>query len=154
LIEEARKMAEAEGMKGKFVGGTSQIWASMGILINKKRVNAKNCGQIIARWAKEFQRDGGGKDISEYRVGKEKRSINKMGELQIQWPTSVDRRKEIDFLIAVSTKPRFGQSGKAKYPSSNEIAATVRSDSTRRYFVNNLLYAITTFQDNSVINLL
>jgi len=159
LICEARIVAKAEGMECKFVGGANPIWAAMGILINKKKVDQKTYEQIISRWAKEFEIDGGGKDTSEYRVGKEKLSINKNGELQIHWPTSVNRGeesriKEIDFLIAASTKPKYQQKGNTKYPSSTQIATSVRNDLTRRYFMNNFHYRITTFQDNSVINLL
>jgi hypothetical protein len=159
LIGEARMMAKAEGMKCKFVGGTNPIWASMGILINKKKVDQKIYEQILSRWAKEFKTDGGGKDSSEYRVRKEKLSISKKGELQIQWPNSVDkgeesRIEEIDFLIAASTKPKYQQQGNTRYPSSNEIATSVRNDLNRRYFMNNFQHRITTFQDNSVINLL
>ena len=76
LISEARMMAQAEGMKCKFVGGTNPIWASMGILINKEKVDQKIYEQIILRWAKEFKTDGGGKDTSEYRAGK-----RQMGEI-------------------------------------------------------------------------
>ena len=152
-------MAKAEAMKYKFVGGTHPIWASMGILINKKKVDQKVCDQILSRWAKEFKTDGGGNDSSEYRVGKEKLSISKKGELQIQWPNSVDKgeqskMEEIDFLIATSTKPKYQQQGDTKYPSSNEIAASVKNDLSRRYFINNFQNRITTFQDNSIINLL
>ncbi len=157
LIGEARMMAKAEGMKSKFVGGTNPIWASMGILINKKKVDQKIYEQILLRWAKEYKTDGGGKDSSEYRVGKEKLSISKKGELQIHWPNSFDkgeesRIEEIDFLIAASTKPKNQQQGNTKYPSSNEIATSVRNDLNRRYFMNNFQHRITTFQDNSVIN--
>lgn len=157
LIGEARMMAKAEGMKSKFVGGTNPIWASMGILINKKKVDQKIYEQILARWTKEYKTDGGGKDSSEYRVGKEKLSISKKGELQIHWPNFFDkgeesRIEEIDFLIAASTKPKYQQQDNTKYPSSNEIATSVRNDLTRRYFMNNFQHRITTFQDNSVIN--
>jgi hypothetical protein len=159
LIQEARVMARAEGMKCKFVGGKNPIWASMGILINKKRVDQKTYGRIISRWANEFKTDGGGKDTSEYRVGKEKLSINQKGELKIQWPESVDRNeepriKETDFLIAASTKPKYQQQGITKYPSPIEIANSVNNDSERCYFLRNFHHRITTFQDNSVINLL
>lgn len=157
LIGEARLMSKAEGMKSKFVGEANEIWASMGILINKKKVNQKIYEQILSRWTKEYKIDGGGKDSSEYRVGKEKLSISKKGELQIHWPHSFDkgeesRIEELDFLIAASTKPKYQKEGNTKYPSSNEIATSVENDLNRRYFMNNFQHGITTFQDNSVIN--
>lgn len=159
LVSEARMMARAEGMQCNFVGGINPIWASIGILTNRNKVDQKLYERIISRWAKELRADGGGKDTSEYRVGKEKLSINNKGELQILWPTSVVEGEkggiqELDFLIAASTKPKYEQQGKTKYPSPTEIAASVRRDSGRRYFMNNFHHRITTFQDNLVINLL
>jgi len=131
LISEARMMAKAEGMCSRFVGRTNSIWASMGIMINKKKVKPEICEVILSRWAKEFKDDGGGQDISEYRVKKEKLSITRKGELQITWPKSIDtdeesKIKEVDFLIATSTKPKYQQFGITKYPSSNEIAHSVK----------------------------
>jgi hypothetical protein len=128
-------------------------------LINKEKVGQKVYEQILSQWANEFKTDGGGTDNSEYRVRKEKLSISKKGELKIQWPNSVDsgeksRIEEIDFLIATSTKPKYEQQCISRYPSSNEIAKSVRNDLNRRYFVNNFKHRISTFQDNSVINLL
>lgn len=159
LICEARMMSKAEGMECKFIGGTNQIWGTMGILINKQKVDSKTSGQILSRWVKELRADGGGKDTSEYRVGKEKLSINKKGELQINWPTPVNRSDEkriqgIDFLIAASTKPKYQQPGNVKYPTSTELATSVRNDLNRCYFINNFQHNITTFQDNAVLNIL
>ena len=159
LICEARMMSKAEGMKCKFIGGTNQIWGTMGILINKQRVDPKTIRQIVSRWKNELRGDGGEKDTPEYRVGKEKLSINKKGELQINWPTPVKmsdekRIQEMDFLIAASTKPKYEQKGNVKYPTSTELAKSVRNDLNRCYFINNFQNSITTFQDNAVLNLL
>lgn len=159
LICEARMMSKAEGMECKFIGGTNQIWATMGILINKHKVDLKTSGQILSRWVKKLRADGGGNDTSEYRIGNEKLSINKKGELQIRWPTPVDRGdekriQEIDFLIAASTKPKYQQQGTVKYPTSTELAKSVRNDLNRCYFINNFKHNITTFQDNTVLNIL
>jgi len=158
LISEARMMAEAEGMNSKFIGGKNNIWGSMGILINKNKVAKDLVGKILTRWLKDFKADGVGRDTSEYRVGKEKISITKNGELQINWPKAFDdidnsKIDEIDFLIAASTKPKYEISDQKKYPSASEIAQLVRNDTNRRYFINNFFNRITTFQDVSVINL-
>lgn len=159
LICEARRMSNAEGMKCKFIGEGNQIWGTMGILINKQRVDSKTIGQILPRWENELRGDGGGKHTSEYRVGKEKLSINKKGELQINWPTPVKRSdekriQETDFLLVASTKPKHKQKGNVKYPTPTELAESVRNDLKRCYFINNFQNSITTFQDNAVLNLL
>ena len=157
LICEARMMAKAEGMECGFVGKKSDgIWASMGILINK-RVPPKTKKQIISRWAKELNND---EDTSKCRIPRKKLSINKDGELQIDWPTSFYRAEQstidegIDFLIATSTKSKkYRGNSHTKYPSPAEIAKKVtQNDLQRRYFMNNWYYRITTFQDNSVID--
>ncbi len=157
LISEARKMSEAEGMKNKFIGGNRNVWGSMGILINKEKIKKNLTEKILKRWSTTFKADGGGKDTREYRVGREKLSITKNGELQIKWPKSVNpndraRIKEFDFLLATSTKPKHKVSGQIKYPSPDEIAESVKNDTTRYYFINNFMCNITTFQDNMIIN--
>jgi len=38
LVSEARKMSEAEGMKNRFIGENKDIWGSMGILVNKDKI--------------------------------------------------------------------------------------------------------------------
>jgi hypothetical protein len=162
LICEGRMMAGAEGMKNGFVGKNKegQIWASLVILFNRKKgVDPGIHNSVLAQWTKEFEADGGGHDTSEYRVGKEKSSITKKGELQISWPNSVDPKdapkvNAFDFLIATSTKPKHEEPGKGKYASLDELTQSVRNDSTRRYFFSNYRHAISTFQDNNVVNLL
>jgi len=159
LICEARKMSEAEGMNSCFIGGTKDVWGSMVILINRNNINEALAKMILERWAREFSADGGGKDITDYRVGREKLSITKHGELQILWPRAVDadnnlKIDEIDFLLAASTKPKYQQAGQIKYPSASEIAISAKKDTKRHYFVNNFSKSITTLQDNLVINLI
>jgi hypothetical protein len=159
LISEAQMMSKAEGMDEKFIGGKNSSWASMGILVNRNRVQPDIYKIVLTKWSEKFKNDGGGKDISEYGVGKERRSISKNGELQIRWPKSIipyeqPKIEGIDFLIATSTKPRHIDNNANKYPSVSEIVSSVENDSKRRYFLNNFQHTITTFQDNKVINLL
>lgn len=159
LISETQAMSKAEGMGKEFVGGKDSVWASMCILMNKNKLQQDVYRAILTKWSERSEVDGGGKDISEYGFGKEKRSISKKGELQIHWPTSFFPHKqseidEIDFLIATSTKPQHSDDDVDRYPLESEIAESVRSDSTRQYFLNNFQNTITTFQDSNVINLL
>lgn len=159
LVSEARKMSEAEGMKKKLIGGNQNIWGSMAILINKEKIENNLAKEILKKWSTVFKADGGGQDNLDYRVGREKLSITKNGELQIQWPRAVrpqDNVKvdEFDFLLATSPKPKYEAPGKIKYPSATEIAKSVKHDTNRHYFLNNFMNNITTFQDNMILNLL
>ena len=162
LICEGLTMAKAEGMNNRFVGKDKQgyIWASSTILFNKKkRINPEIYNSVLANWTKELEAEGGGHDASQYRVGRERSSVTKKGELQIHWPSSVDpedaaKLNGFDFLIATSTKPKHKKPEKVKYPSLAELTQSILNDSARHYFFNNYRHAISTFQDNKVINLL
>ena len=57
LICEARMMSKAEGMEGKFIGGTNQIWATMGILINKHKVDVRRLPDDVLNRLKELSHD-------------------------------------------------------------------------------------------------
>lgn len=159
LISEARKMSEAEGMKNKFIGGDKEIWGSMAILINKKKVINKLTEKIIRRWTVVLKADGGGKDNSDYRVIGEKLSITKNGELQIDWPRAVRSYEnalidKYDILLSTSIKPKHQTHGCNRYPSIKEISNSVKNDNTRYYFLNNFICNITTFQDSNILNLI
>ncbi|HEU4386938.1 MAG TPA: hypothetical protein VFV34_04010 [Blastocatellia bacterium] len=157
LICQARMMAEAEGMGESFVGRTKKgvnwvNWALMGILLNPK-LTRETRTTALAGWATVFKADGGPQEASSYKIGQERSSISKVGELLIRWPRAADPRKqrkidEIDFLIATCTKP--GRESSEAYPSLTEIAESARCDCTR-YFLNNRKFGIKTFQDTRVV---
>ena len=84
IISEVGKVSKAEGMNKKFVGGNTELWGSMGIIINNEKLKKNLKEEILKKWKENFQTDGGGKDAGDYKIGNEKRSISNNGELRIK----------------------------------------------------------------------
>jgi len=157
LIAEAREMSNAEGMNGKFVGGNQKLWSSMGIILNNDKLEKKLKEFILKKWEENFINDGGSLDLKDYKIGREKQSISRKGELQINWPKALNSKDTIkidrlDFLLATSTKPKHKKSKLKKYPNVYEIAESIQNDNTRDYFLNNFKHNIITFNDVKIIN--
>lgn len=145
IVEEARQMSNAEGMKRRFIPITK--WAVMGILFNPKFNKILEEKKVIERWRAEQETEF---DFKKFKIGKEKSSIDDCGRLNIPWPVCIDGKNskaldEIDFIIASATEP-------TDYPSDDELRQNVRNDKKRYYFLNNLQHGITTFQDSKVLN--
>ncbi|MEM7105021.1 MAG: hypothetical protein AAF502_17930 [Bacteroidota bacterium] len=150
LLNEALQLAKAEGIGSE---QNPKLFASWGASIGVLAKNGKN--EFQNKWIERFRHDGGGKDSIDYRVNRERRSIDENGNLQIMWPQVVDYRdkkklEEIDVIIGASTKPKYSLiDGKEifKYPTINELKETIMQDTLRNYFLNNLNNGIMTYQD-------
>lgn len=145
IVEEAKRMSNAEGMKRRFVPITK--WAVMGILFNPKLNKIFEEKIVIERWKAEQETKF---DFRKFRIGRERSSIDDNGKLNVPWPVCIDERNskaldDIDFIIASTTVP-------TDYPSNDALELNVRRDKTRYYFLNNLKNGITTFQDIGVLN--
>lgn len=152
LVNEAKEVSIAEGMKGKFLSkekGTKKVWCVLGILTNPKTVNKVQEKALLDKWSKTINSQGTF-DPNDFKQMREKSCLDKYGKLNISWPTPLDNRNSeilnnYDFIIATGTKP-------TKYPKINKLTENVKSDKTRYYFIENYNSGITTFQDIEVIN--
>ncbi len=150
IVNQARFLSEAEGSANKkLCKGNNDKWCTIGILFNPKlKKNLKE--DILKRWRELILKDDGLKDFTDYKVGNEKSALSNKGEILIKWIKSIDkdcqtRINEFDFILATCTKPNVKQ-----YPNSEEIANDIINDN-RKYFFNNLINGITTFQDKVVL---
>ena len=116
----------------------------MGILTNTKHLNDEKKQAIINHWKKNIfhEREFNYRD---FKVGNENSSILNDGIINISWPTAIDTKKqkevdELDFILATVTKP-------TDYPDISNLVNSVQLDSSRKYFLNNLVNGVTTFQD-------
>jgi hypothetical protein len=146
LLCEATALSAAEGMKGNFVCS----WGVLAYLLNDTIIDANQKREIVTLFR---QRKNAKFDISEYRVGKERSCISKSLKLAIDWvaPVSGNDKQQIDefhILLATATKPDN------KVPSYQEIAQTIKADTQRKYFINNLINGIITHDDFEIANLL
>ena len=160
IESETLEMAKVEGLP-KFKGlerGTDIIWCTMGILFNPKISNEKK-DYISEKWIDRIIADGGGTDLKEYKLGGlEHSALTDKGILNLDWFDVVreedqERLDKIDFIICAVTKPQH-ENLDDDYPSVEEIATSVKQDKNRKYFKNNVLKGITTFQDNRIIELI
>jgi hypothetical protein len=151
LFNQAKEISLAEGMKGQFIGLTSnsKIWCVLGILINPKIENTTIAKSIYEKWNEAIKKEGGF-NAECFRKEDETPCITENGKLNFQWPDPLDKRNaellnNFDFLIATATKP-------TNYPSLEDLRNAVHSDKTRYYFIENYNSGITTFQDFELIN--
>lgn len=92
--------------------------------------------------------------LSDKKIKSEKFPINFNGFLKIRWPKGVIRKIEIekyDFLIATVTNPTLIDN---KYPTVRKIANAMKKENTDPYFIKNIEYEITTFQDKRILNII
>lgn len=152
LVNEAKELSFAEGMKGRFSStenGNEEVWCVLGILTNPKTINITQEKDLLDKWS-NLLNNHGNFDHNEFRLCREKACINERGKLNISWPTPIDIRdykriNSFDFIIATVPKP-------TKYPDLIKLAENVKTDTTRHYFIENYKSGITTFQDINVLN--
>lgn len=161
LLFEAKAISIAEGMNGNFWGGNKDIWGNIGILFNTSKINKKIKEDILITWGKKFLDNNGNLKIGNFRlnnVRNERPCISNEGKLTIKWIEPVDKRdsnqvSDFDFLIATATKPQHRITSLECYPNDiKEIVTSIKTDTKRYYFINNLKRGITTFQDNAILN--
>ncbi len=146
LLCEAIALSAAEGMKGNFV----RSWGVLTYLLNDSNVDSNRKQEFIRLFR---QRKNTKFDIKEYKVDRERSCVSKSLKLDIDWVTPVseiDKPKidEFHFLLATATKPD------KNIPTYNEIAQTIRTDTQRKYFINNLTNGIITHDDFEIAKLL
>ena len=146
---EANALADAEGMKGKFIAKTSEggIWGVVSYLTNPA-LQKEQQTLLADGWKARIQLEGG-YNPSDFRLDTEKPCIDKNGKLKIRWPVAVDLKlKEVvdsyDFLLATATKPTV-------YPSIKNHVTKILTDKKREYFLNNYKSGLTTYQDAAII---
>jgi len=152
LERQAIKMSKAEGMKGRFIGGSSDIWGTMSILFNPD-IDTDKRDYLIGKWSNRVKKDGGGNDLEDYKFGNEESAIKSDCSLNFDWfepVNNVDRKKldVIDFVICTVTKPRNPETN--DYPTIPEQVSAVEKDKKRKYFKNNVENGISTFEDDLI----
>ncbi len=156
LLEEAKAMSKAEGMKGQLIKETENgdVWSIVCLLININKISAKERVFITTSWIKELKKERAYKEFNNksFRHGSETPSVKANGILNIPWCKAVikkdwDKLNSYDFLLATATVP----TGKA-YPTIDNLANGVIADNDREYFKKNRKDSITTFQDQKIIN--
>lgn len=146
LLCEALALSAAEGMKGNFVCP----WGVLTYLLNDSIIGNDKKREIIRLFR---QRINTRFSINDYKVGRERSCITKSLKLDINWvvPISRNDKQKIDefhFFLATPTKPMNN------IPSLNEIAQTIKVDNQRKYFINNLINGIITYDDFEIAKLL
>jgi hypothetical protein len=147
LLCEAIALSAAEGMNGAFVCG----WGVLAYLLNDSTIDANPKDEFV----RLFRRQKGNTkfDIKDYKVDRERSCISKSLGLDIDWVTLVsandkDKMDEFHFLLATATKPE------QTIPRFSEIARTIKADTERKYFINNLTNGIITYDDFKIAHVL
>jgi len=146
LTCETVALSTAEGMKGNFV----RSWGVLTYLLNKNKVTTEHKKEIVSFFVK---RKNSKFDMNEYKIRPEKSCVTKSLKLDIDWiepilKSDTEKLNSFDFLLATATKP------KNKLLTFEEIANGIKSDSKRKYFINNLSNGIITNQDFDISKLL
>lgn len=147
LIHEVKKMGLVEG----FSDGISRPWGSVAIKFNPQKVNLD---QIKEKWISFMSKKLVGSTLLKTKLKSEKGAITSEGLLNIKWPQltkNLSFEFDFDFLITTVTKPTLGK--KKRYPSVNEIVASMNESDYWEYFKNNRAHGICTFQDYRIQSL-
>lgn len=153
LKTEAKEMSKAEGMRGHFVGGNKNPWCTMSILFNEKKISKEKKEFITKKWLEKIREDGGGDDLNDYKFQEETSALTKNGTLNFDWFNPVDIMnssivKSLDFIICTVAKQK--NKTPQDYPNINVLVQSIRADTKRKYYENNVKHGISTFQDNSI----
>lgn len=145
---EVKSLSEAEGMKGHLVAGNNNPWAVLGIKFNSERINKHTNADLINFWSKQINNEVHF-DPLKFKIGEEEPAILQNGILNIPKLEALNPKDQIliddlDFVSATVTKP-------TDYPHISDLLASVNSDLTRKYFLNNVAVGIQTFQDKLVL---
>lgn len=139
-------LSAAEGMKGNFV----RPWGVLTYLFNDSMID-ENIKKEVAKLFRTRKNDNF--DIKDYKVKGERSCITKSLKLDIRWvePLTIQDRQELNkihLLLATATKPMD------KVPTFQEIANTIKDDTDRKYFINNITNGIITYDDFEIAKLL
>lgn len=143
MVAACNALCTAEGINEGFIAN----WGVLGYMINKSRM-----GKDPTKAIKKIFKDRVTKFlvVNEYKIGREKSCISKSLELTIPWVEPIsgnDQSKidEFDFLLATATKPTTPS------PAIQKIAQLIKSDTVRKYFMNNIENGIITQEDFSIV---
>lgn len=146
LLSECKALSKAEGLNGKFVA----FWGVIAYLLNEEVIE----GNVKKEIVKIFKQSKNEQiDILDYKVGRERSCVTNSLKLNINWVDPIiesDKNKldKLHFLLATPTKPMNS------IPTYEEIANSVKSDTQRKYFMNNLINGIITFDDFKILKYL
>jgi len=148
LLDEAKALSNAEGMNGNFVCN----WGVLSYLLNKNIIQDNIKKEII----KLFRNNRRNMifNIKDFKVDRERSCLTKSQKLDIDWieashPNDQKKADKFHFLLATVTKPK-------KNPplTIKDIATTIKSDVNRKYFINNLINGIKTYEDFEISKLI
>jgi hypothetical protein len=139
ILGEAVALSTAEGMEGDFV----RSWGILTYLLNDLLVDVNQKKKIVSAF---MERKNAEFNVLDYRVGRERSCVTNSLALNINWVAPIlesDRPKidDLHFLLATATKPMDS------IPSPKDIAEKIKSDTDRKYFLNNLRNGIITRDD-------
>lgn len=145
IMDEAKKMAEAEG-----INCLCNSWGSVSLLLNPYKINKEASGI----WSSTMSSLLANSPLLNTKLKTEKSAINSNGFLTIRWPKEEGpggNLDDIDFLIATVTKPTIID---GQYPKPLEIATSMNNAKYYTYFENNRKNGIITFQDEEIEKML
>ncbi|MBU0711337.1 hypothetical protein KKA87_05375 [bacterium] len=146
LLCEAVALSVAEGMKGNFV----RDWGVLSYLFNDSLIGDEPKKEIVRLFRK---RKNDKFNIEDYRCNGEISCLTEFLKLDINWLEPVlesDRPilNTFHFLLATATKPT------KPFLRLCDIAKMVKTDNNRRYYLNNLMNGIFTYDDFNISELL
>lgn len=146
IENQARFLSHAEGSNDSKLKKGRTEWCTIGILFNPKIDNILK-SKLVSKWKSLLIADGGLKDVTIY-----KDVLSNDGELNIKWLKAVNKNDQelvdqFDFILATCTVPTEVPS-----PSPEIIAKDIYTDN-RKYFFNNIMNGISTFQDSKVLKI-
>ncbi len=156
ILNQGRALSKAEEKESdgdsKLVKGNTVKWATICILFNPQ-LDELLRDDILSFWKKVLLSEGGLSDIQRYAFEGESSILSNKGELLINWPESIDKCNKIqidnfDFILTTCTKHKNENN---RYPTVQELNQNVSKDK-RKYFYNNILNGISTFEDTKIIN--
>lgn len=146
LKKQGRNLGIVEGFSDKI----SSDWGSVAIKFNPQK---KTFGDLKKKWSKFMSNRLVGHKLLETKLKSERCAIDSNGLLNIRWPQPVgldnDFVDDFDFLMATVIKPTLNN---GRYPLVSKIADSMNKTGYLKYFLNNRINGIVTFQDQRILS--
>lgn len=142
LIKSERKRKKLDSEKFNWSWGTLAISVNPKIL-KKNSEKYYQAKALLTYWKEKYSNDFNNKH---YKVGKEFPVLNKLGVLNFKWTKNL---KDYDFIITTAT-----MADREYYPNSKNIAERILVNEYEEYFLKNVEFDITTFQDKEILKFL
>lgn len=148
LEEQAFALAKAEGICTDQQRLLSTSWGAVGLLVNPEIDSKDGAGSdsLKSTWKKLFRKYSDLYDYLQYSIGDEAPVIDRDGFLCIDWTPEMN---DFDFLIATPVVPN-----PKRLLTAKEIADRMIEKKYTDYFDKNRTNAITTFQDDDIVEYL